>query len=59
MEWGERSSEFWTAEAARARENATKMKNPFAKRGMEHIAASYEALARRAERLIRQDTPHR
>jgi hypothetical protein len=30
------------------------MKNPLAKRGMEHIAASYEAFARRAERLARQ-----
>jgi hypothetical protein len=41
------------AEAARATETAVKMKNPLAKRGMEHIAASYKAFARRAEGLIR------
>ena len=54
MDSGERSLDFWMAEAARATETAVKMKNPLAKRGMEHIAASYKAFARRAEGLIRQ-----
>ena len=55
MDSGERSF-FWMAEAARATETAVKMKNPLAKRGMEHIAASYKAFARRAEGLIRHGT---
>ena len=46
---GERSPAFWMAEAARAKATAETMKNPLAKRGMETIAASYEAFARRAE----------
>jgi hypothetical protein len=56
MDSGERSSDFWMAEAARATESAVKMKNPLARRGMEHIAASYKAFARRAEGLIRHGT---
>jgi hypothetical protein len=48
MESGERSSKFWLAEAARAQASAETMKNPLAKRGMERIAASYEAFARRS-----------
>ena len=53
MDSGERSSAFWMAEAARAKECAETMKNPLAKKGMENIAGSYEAFARRAERLTR------
>src|ERR1700729_3388501 len=53
MDSGERSSAFWMAEAARARTCAETMKNPLAKKGMECIAGSYEAFARRAERLTR------
>jgi hypothetical protein len=59
MESGERSSAFWLAESARAQASAETMKNPLAKRGMEHIAASYEAFARQAERLTRQLTAQR
>jgi len=41
------------AEAARAKATAETMKNPLAKKGMESIAANYEAFARRAELLTR------
>jgi hypothetical protein len=54
MESEERSSEFWKAEATRAHTTAGQMKNPLAKKGMEHIAACYEGFARRAENLPRQ-----
>jgi hypothetical protein len=54
MESEERSSEFWKAEAARAHTTAGQMKNPLAKKGMEHIAACYEGFARRAEKQPRQ-----
>ena len=54
MELEERTSAFWMAEAARANAMAEPMKNPLAKRGMEHIAKCYEGFARRAESLARQ-----
>ena len=54
MESKERSPAFWMAEAARTHASAETMKNPLAKRGMEHIAECYEGLARRAEKQPRQ-----
>ena len=54
MESQERSPGFWKAEAAKARTTAGQMKNPLAKKGMEHIAACYDGFARRAEKLPRQ-----
>jgi hypothetical protein len=56
MELAERSPAFWKAEAARAQASAETMKNPLAKKGMEHIAECYEGFARRAEKLPRQKT---
>ena len=53
MESNERSPEFWMAEAARTHASAETMKNPLAKKSMEHIAACYEGFARRAEQLTR------
>ena len=50
----EGSPAFWMAEAARTHASAETMKNPLAKRGMEHIAACYEGFARRAEKQPRQ-----
>ena len=54
MESNERSPEFWMAEAARTHASAETMKNPLAKKGMEHIAECYEGFARRAEKRPRQ-----
>ena len=54
MDSGERSAAFWMVESGRAKDIAAKMKNPMAQRGMENIAASYEAFARRVDRLSRQ-----
>ena len=50
----ERSPAYWMAEAARTHASAETMKNPLAKRGMEHIAACYEGFASRAEKQPRQ-----
>ena len=47
METQERSPEFWRAEAVRARTSAGQMKNPLAKKGLEHIAACYDGFARK------------
>jgi hypothetical protein len=54
METQERTPGFWKAEAAKARTTAGQMKNPLAKKGMEHIAACYDGFARRAEKRPRQ-----
>ena len=52
MESDEPNSAFWMAKAAKAHESAGSMKNPMAKRGMEHIASNYEAFARRAAKRL-------
>ena len=40
-------SEFWALRAAEANKTARSMRSPVAKRGMERLAANYEALARK------------
>jgi hypothetical protein len=53
--WGElvmqlHDADFWRQRAQEARELAAIMTLPLARREMEHIAAAYERLAKRAER---------
>jgi hypothetical protein len=43
-------ADFWRRRAQEARALAEMMTLPLAKREMEHIAAAYERLAKRAER---------
>jgi len=45
-----RDPAYWRAQAAAARAAAADMTDPKAKRTLEKIAASYEMLARRAEK---------
>jgi hypothetical protein len=45
-----RDPAYWRAQAAEARAAAADMTDPKAKRMLEKIAASYEMLARRAEK---------
>jgi hypothetical protein len=53
VESQERSPEFWMAEAARTHASAETMKNPLAKKGMEHIAEwPKNSLAKNARRSV-------
>lgn len=46
-----RDSMYWRARAEEARTRATAFQNPDAKRTMEDIAAGYEVMADRAEKV--------
>jgi hypothetical protein len=49
---------YWRGRAAEAREHAEQMHDRESKREMLHIAASYEALAQRAEELAAGRSRH-
>jgi hypothetical protein len=53
-----RDPAYWRAQAAEARAAAADMTDPKAKRTLEKIAASYEMLARRAEKSQETASPH-